>query len=76
MFQCQGVILKGRMEIRQVGMSRISGLGKEAQIRYPQEANQLFFFYDPAVVSLCSKEGMNKEEASKEQAVYGDEEQV
>jgi len=69
MFQCQGVILKGRMEIRLGGMSRISGLGKEAQIRYPQGANQLLFFYDPAVVCLCSKDGMNKEEASKDKAV-------
>ena len=76
MFKCQGVILKGRMEIRLGGMPRISGLCKEAQIRDSQGVNQLLFFSDPAVVCLCSKDGINKEKESKDQTVYGNEKQV
>jgi hypothetical protein len=41
MFQCQGRILKGSMEIRLAGMPRVPGFRKEAEVSQPVALDQL-----------------------------------
>ena len=76
MLQGHGVILKGRVEIRLGGVPCIAGFRKEAQIRYGQGTDQLFFRRDTALVGLVGQNGKNQDQKKKERPIYGNVEQI